>query len=123
VRLARWFGRFARRIARLVGHPLTFCGAVASIIVWLACGPLFGFSEVWQLVINTGTTIVTFLIVFLIQQTQNVDTDAIHLKLNELLRASEASSAFINLEDLPEDQLCDLKKAFDAEAQRARKGG
>src|SRR4051812_16544334 len=105
-----------------MGSPWAFIAAVLLILAWACTGPLFGFSEVWQLVINTGTTIVTFLIVFLIQQTQNVDTDAIHLKLNELLRASEASSAFINLEDLPEDQLCDLKKAFDAEAQRARRG-
>jgi low affinity Fe/Cu permease len=117
----RLFSRFARATAKWAGHPMAFFVSVASIVVWALLGPLFGWSDTWQLIINTATTIVTFLMVFLIQQTQNTDTQAIHLKLNELLRASEASSAFINLEDLPEDQLCDLKKAFDAEAQRARR--
>ena len=81
------FTQFARWAARKAGHPLTFFSAVAIIVLWALSGPLFGFSDTWQLIINTGTTSVTFLMVFLIQHTQNTDTEAVHLKLDELLRS------------------------------------
>ncbi len=81
------FHAFARRIAHLAGTPVAFAAAVLIVIVWAITGPLFGFSEVWQLCINTGTTIVTFLMVFVLQNTQNHDTDAVHAKLDEILRA------------------------------------
>ena len=85
-RSGSWFTRFAKSTARKAGHPATFCVAVAIILSWAASGPLFGFSDTWQLVINTGTTIVTFLMVFLIQNTQNRDSEAIQVKLDELIR-------------------------------------
>src|ERR1044072_3817910 len=96
-----WFGRFAKQVAKGSGHPGTFAGAVALLIIWAISGPIFGFSDTWQLVINTGTTIVTFLMVFLIQNTQNRDSEAMHVKLDELIRALEgAHNALLNLEDL-----------------------
>ena len=79
-----WFTRFAKRTARMAGHPATFCVAVVIILLWAATGPLFGFSDTWQLVINTGTTIVTFLMVFLIQNTQNRDSAALQIKIDEI---------------------------------------
>jgi len=82
-----WFSRFASRTAQVVGHPFMFLLAVAALVGWAASGPLFRFSDTWQLVINTGTTIVTFLVVFLIQNTQNRDAKALHLKLDELIRS------------------------------------
>ena len=84
-----WFTRFAKNTARGAGHPATFCVAVAIIVLWAVSGPLFGFSDTWQLVINTGTTIITFLMVFLIQNTQNRDSEAIQVKLDELIRLSK----------------------------------
>ena len=101
------FAKLAGRVAEWSGSSWTFCIAVLVIIVWAASGPLFGFSDTWQLVINTGTTIVTFLMVFLIQNTQNRDTRALHLKLDELLRAQTGAreSEFMDLEDRDEAQL------------------
>lgn len=84
---AHWFSVSARRVSNAVGTPFGFLGALSVILLWIASGPIFGFSDTWQLVINTGTTIVTFLMVFLIQNTQNRDATALHLKLDELLRA------------------------------------
>jgi low affinity Fe/Cu permease len=98
--------RFARLATRWTGRPWAFGVAVAIVVVWLLTGPIFHYSDTWQLVINTGTTIVTFLMVFLIQQTQNKDTKAIELKLNELVAAVEgASNRLIDVEDLSEDEL------------------
>ena len=113
------FHRFAQRTACLVGSPRAFLLALTVIAGWGVCGPLFGYSDTWQLVINTGTTIVTFLIVFLIQNTQNRDAKALHLKLDELLRALKgARNALINLEDLSEEELDRLHQQFERVRQR-----
>ena len=98
---ARFFDRFSCRVTRATGSPAAFLIALLSVIIWAVSGPVFQFSETWQLVINTGTTIITFLMVFIIQQAQNKDTVAIHLKLNELIAATKgASNRMIDVEDL-----------------------
>jgi len=107
--LSRRFTTFATRIAHLVGKPITFVLCCLVVIVWAVSGPVFGFSDTWQLVINTGTTIVTFLMVFLIQNTQNRDGAAIQVKLDELIRASAANDRFIDVENLTEEELEDLR--------------
>jgi low affinity Fe/Cu permease len=115
------FARWAQWTARAAGHPTTFATAVAIIIGWAVMGPLFGFSDTWQLVINTGTTIVTFLMVFLLQHTQNRDTAAIHLKLDELIRAVEgAHNELLDLEELNELELDRLRARYEELARRAR---
>ena len=115
------FGRFAKKAAHAFGHPLAFGLAVLVILGWALTGPLFGFSDTWQLVINTGTTIVTFLLVFLIQNTQNRDSAAIQVKLDELIRAiSGAHNALLDLEELNEEDLERLRAIYEALAQRAR---
>lgn len=107
------FDRFATRLTKATGKPLTFIAAFSIIIIWGLTGPLFKFSDTWQLVINTGTSLITFLMVFLIQQTQNKDTIALQLKLNELIAAHKgASNRLINIEDLTEDELEVLKKFY-----------
>lgn len=111
------FRRIASKTAHGVGHPLAFVLAVAAVAIWGLTGKLFNFSDTWQLVINTGTTIVTFLTVFLIQNTQNRDSHAIHLKLNELIRANRrARNRMIALEELPEHELDALQEEFDRRA-------
>lgn len=108
------FRRIASRTAHGVGHPLTFVAAVATILLWATTGPFFHYSDTWQLVINTSTTIITFLMVFLIQNTQNRDSHAIHLKLDELIHASKhARNRLIALEELSERELDDLQDEFD----------
>jgi low affinity Fe/Cu permease len=107
------FRKFARATAGVMGMPWSFVAAVGVIIAWALTGPAFGYSDTWQLVINTGTTIVTFLMVFLIQNTQNRDAQAIHLKLDELLRAvAEARNGLIDLEELSDEQLLKLREEF-----------
>ena len=102
-----------------MGSPVTFGLALGIVVVWAVTGPLFGWSDTWQLVINTGTTIVTFLMVFLIQSTQTRDTQALHLKLDELIRVNRAArNSLLNLEDLSESELADAKRAFDRLAAR-----
>ncbi len=116
-----YYARFAKTTAKLCGRPPVFTLAVATILIWLATGPLFGFSDTWQLVINTGTTIITFLMVFLIQNTQNRDTLAIQLKLDELIRATKgAHNALLDLEELEQDNLDAFRCKYQALAAAAR---
>jgi len=108
-----WFDSFARKTSMFCGKPVVFLGAVLIVIVWATTGPIFGYSDTWQLVINTGTTIVTFLMVFLIQNTQNRDAKAVHLKLDELIRAVKgARNALVDLEKLSDDELKKLEEEF-----------
>lgn len=116
-----WYSRFAQSASRFCGGPKIFAGAAAVIIVWAVSGPIFGFSDTWQLVINTGTTIVTFLMVFLIQNTQNRDTEALQIKIDELIRATEnAHNALLDLEELDEQKLDKFRKRYEALAKEAR---
>jgi low affinity Fe/Cu permease len=115
------FGRFAKGVARAMGHPLAFVLAVLVILGWALTGPFFGFSDTWQLVINTSTTIVTFLMVFLIQNTQNRDSTAVQLKLDELIRALQgAHTALLDLEELDEEELDRLRAVYEELARQAR---
>ena len=110
-----WYARFAKQTARTSGRSYVFALAVGVIGIWLITGPLFDFSDTWQLVINTGTTIVTFLMVFLIQNSRNRDTLAIQLKLDELIRATEgAKNKLVALEDQSEEQIAQVKQHFTA---------
>ena len=116
--MGRWFANFANRASTFAGHYITFLAAVAVILVWAVSGPLFGFSETWQLVINTGTTIVTFLMVFLIQNTQNRDAAAMQAKLDELLRAvGRARDQFIGVEHLTEREIEMIRRALEREVK------
>ena len=116
-----WFTRFAKTTARSAGHPATFCVAVAIIVLWAVTGPLFGFSDTWQLIINTGTTIITFLMVFLIQNAQTRDAVAIQLKLDEIIRAVEgADDDVMDLEDLDDATLEARRVKYAELAARAR---
>ena len=119
--IADSFNRFAKWTARTAGHPSTFGVAVAVIVIWAITGPIFGFSDSWQLVINTGTTIVTFLMVFLIQNTQNRDSTAMQIKLDELIRAVRgAHNELVDLEDMTEEELEQMKAHYTRLAERAR---
>ncbi len=115
-----YFSRFARSASKQSGRPLVFGFAVMIILVWAILGPVFKFSDTWQLVINTSTTIITFLMVFLIQNTQNRDSEAMHLKLDELIRASEAHNALLDIEELSEEQLDQIKVDYEELAKAAR---
>ena len=116
-----WFTRFAKATSRLAGRPLTFAVAVAVILAWLVTGPFFRYSDTWQLAINTGTTIVTFLMVFLIQNTQNRDAEAVQVKLDELLRATAgAHNALLDLEQLEERELDQILAGYGRLAEAAR---
>jgi low affinity Fe/Cu permease len=115
------FSRLASRVASVAGHPKAFALACLVIAGWAATGPLFRWSDTWQLVINTGTTIVTFLMVFLIQNTQNRDAKAMQLKLDELIRAVEgAHNALLDIEELTEEELNRIRLRYAALAARAR---
>ena len=115
--VSRLFTRFANAVARLTGKPATFALCCLTVVVWGASGPIFGFSDTWQLVINTGTTIVTFLMVFLIQNTQNRDGAALQAKLDELIRALEgASNHFVGIEHLTEEELEEIRKLCEKDA-------
>ena len=107
------FNRAARTVSGWVGSPWAFVGAFLVILLWIVSGPIFKFSDTWQLVINTGTTIITFLMVFLIQNTQNRDSQAIHLKLDEIIRSlDKARDDLIDLEDANDEELNGLQKEF-----------
>jgi low affinity Fe/Cu permease len=116
-----WFTRLTKATAHSSGQPLTFILAVSVIVVWAALGPIFGFSDTWQLVINTGTTIVTFVMVFLIQSTQNRDSEAMQVKLDEIIRAiGNAKNELLDLEQLEEKDLVRIRKTYEALAKEAR---
>ena len=118
-----WFTRFAKGTAYATGRPATFAIAVVIVVVWGVSGPLFHWSDTWQLVINTGTTIVTFLMVFLIQSTQNRDSEAVQVKLDELLRISPgAHNVLMDLEELEEEELDRIRAVYIGLAAKARKG-
>ena len=117
------FGRFAKGTSRAAGRPATFLLAMGVVVLWAATGPLFGYSDTWQLVINTGTTVVTFLMVFLIQATQNRDSEALQLKLDELIRATEgAHNALLDLEDVDEEKMDRIRTQYTKLAEDAREG-
>ena len=116
-----WFTRLTKGTAHISGRPMTFALAASIILVWAVTGPIFRFSDTWQLVINTGTTIVTFLMVFLIQSTQNRDTEAIQVKLDEIIRAiGKAQNELLDLEELEEEDLDRIRDAYRALARKAR---
>lgn len=122
------FTRFARVASNVTGRPITFIIAVLIILGWALLGPVFGFSDTWQLVINTGTTIITFLMVFLIQSTQNRDTEAVQIKLDEIIRSIRgARNEVLDLEEMDEKELNQIRKEYLALAEHARlhieKGG
>ncbi|CAN1723353.1 Low affinity iron permease family protein [Hyphomicrobium sp. 1Nfss2.1] len=123
-RNASLFTRFVRWSSRAAGSPYAFTAAVAVVALWIVTGPVFGFSNTWQLVINTGTTIVTFLMVFAIQASQNRDSEAIQVKLDELIRSTEgARNALLDLEELEEAEIERLRKKYRELAAKARDGG
>ena len=117
-----WFATFAKQVGHLSGHPIAFVAAAGLIVIWAVLGPVFGYSDTWQLVINTGTTIVTFLMVFLIQNSQNRDTGAIQTKLDELIRAIEgAHNALLDLEELDDEEIEHIRRDYRQLAEKARK--
>ena len=116
-----WFVRFAQSVFQFTGQPVTFFIALATIVVWAISGPLFGFSDTWQLVINTGTTIVTFLMVFVIQNTQNRDTTAMQIKLDELIRVTKrARNVLLDLEELDDKTLQELRLDYEKLARKEK---
>jgi len=121
-RSSSFFNRLAKWTARAAGKPITFALALGIVIAWVATGPIFGFSDTWQLVINTGTTIITFLMVFLMQNTQYRDSEAIQIKLDELIRVIEgAHNALLELEELDQTELDRIKGQYRKLAEKARK--
>jgi len=119
-----WFTRMAMAVSKAAGEPYTFVIAIGVVIVWAISGPIFGFGDTWQLVINTGTTIITFLMVFLIQNSQNRDTEALQIKLDELINAVRgANEALLDLEQLDEKELDEIRATYLAKAASARREG
>lgn len=121
MRKKSWFLTVANALSKFAGKASTFVAAVALVVLWAVLGPLFGFSDTWQLVINTSTTIITFLMVFLIQNTQNRDTAAIQTKLDELIRSIEgAHNALLDLEELDESDIAKIREPYEQLAREAR---
>ena len=119
--LSHWFTKFAKTAAWATGHPMAFVTAFAVVVIWATMGPMFGYSDTWQLVINTSTTIITFLMVFLIQNTQNRDSEAVQIKLDELIRAvNGAHNALLDLEELDEHELHKIRASYEKLAEKAR---
>ncbi len=119
-----WFGRFASRVSHLAGRPPAFGLAVAIVLAWAISGPFMGFSELWQLTINTGTTIITFLMVFIIQNTQNRDTAALQIKIDELIRVTaDAHNSLLDLEELSEEEIEKLRARYEKLAREATERG
>jgi low affinity Fe/Cu permease len=116
--LARVFTRFSNGVARWTGKPVVFIACIALVLGWAVTGPLFGFSDTWQLIINTSTTIITFLMVFLIQNTQNRDNAAIQAKLDEIIRTSDSQNRFIGIEHLTDEELDVILKEVEASADQ-----
>lgn len=117
-----WYGRFSKKFAKITGKSLTFILSIGLILVWLLSGPFFDFSDTWQLAINTTTTIITFIMVFMIQNTQNRDTEAMQVKLDELIRVTQgAHNALLDLEELEEDQIDKFRDSYAVLAKDARK--
>jgi low affinity Fe/Cu permease len=117
--ISRFFSNFAETVAHLSGRPVTFMVSVILIVVWGLSGPFFGFSETWQLIINTGTTIVTFLMVFLIQNTQNRDGAALQAKLDEIIRVTAAKNSFIGIEHLTQEELDEIRRKAEERAKHS----
>jgi low affinity Fe/Cu permease len=120
MRKTSWFTRFSKKTAQLSGRPAAFGLALGTIVAWVVTGPVFAFSDTWQLFINTGTTVVTFLMVFLIQSTQNRDTAAIHIKLDELIRVTRGHNALMDLEELDDKELEAFRGKYERLAAKAR---
>jgi len=116
--MSKLFGDFANVVARAAGKPAAFVIAAAIIVIWAATGPVFQYSDTWQLIINTGTTIVTFLMVFVIQNSQNRDSAAIQVKLDELIRVGEARNALVGIEHLTEEEIEEIRSRCEAAAKR-----
>lgn len=117
------FAKIAQKLALWAGSPKTFLGAIVLLALWAASGPFFGFNDTWQLIINTSTTIITFLMVFLIQHTQNADTAALHLKLDELIRVlRDADNILLDMEEMDDQKLEELRQRYEALAEKARNG-
>src|SRR3954468_706056 len=119
---SRLFGEIANRTSQAAGKALTFLIAAAIVVIWAVTGPLFQFSDTWQLVINTGTTIVTFLMVFLIQNSQNRDSAAIQVKLDELIRVSTAQNSFVGIEHLSDEELEEIRSKCERRAKAEKAG-
>jgi len=118
---AGWFAQFTQEVSRFTGRPITFILAVATIVVWGITGPLFGYSDTWQLVINTATTIITFLMVFVIQNTQNRDTASLHIKIDELIRVTQkARNVLLDLEEVDDKTLETLRADYGRLARKAK---
>lgn len=115
--LSRWFNKIAHRTSQIAGRASTFLIATSVIFIWAVTGPIFRYSDTWQLIINTGTTIVTFLMVFLIQNSQNRDSAAIQVKLDELIRVSTAKNSFVGIEHLTDDELDEIRIKCEERAQ------
>lgn len=119
-----WFTRMAMAVSKAAGEPYTFVIAIGVVIVWAISGPIFGFGDTWQLVINTGTTIITFLMVFLIQNSQNRDTEALQIKLDELINTLRGTNeSLLDLEQLDEKELDEIRETYLAKAASARREG
>jgi low affinity Fe/Cu permease len=118
--IAKFFGEFASRTSQAAGRASTFALAAAVVVIWAVTGPVFGFSDTWQLVINTGTTIVTFLMVFLIQNSQNRDSAAMQVKLDELIRVGAARNSLVGIEHLTDDELEELRMKCESRAESVK---